>query len=576
MGRPHNRQGRAAGEDAAPAGRTGTQRLVSGLLEGTQDLVVLSDPAGNVVLCNRAATEFFGRDLEGEPDRSELGEVASALLESLRQGGPSRWSGDVGLTAPDGELTTVSVEAVVHEDDSGEPDFTSVVARDISERVEQHRRLERQASRDPLTDLPNRATLFERISEASAAIGSDPDQHLALLFIDLDRFKVINDALGHSVGDQLLRAISRRVRTAVRPGDVVSRFGGDEFVVLCEGVESIDAATAVASRVESTLQAPFRVEGHDIHVGVSIGIAVAREPADAEEILRNADTAMYRAKSDGRGQWVLFDEELRRSTAERQETLSALRTTRHGDALELHYQPIVQLDTMAVVGVEALLRWERDGVLVTPDSFMQVAEETGLISSIGAWVIEEAMARLAVLRERPGCGHLRMSVNVSARQVADPGFTATVQSALASSGVSPHSVAMEVTETALLDDAVVAAAVLESLRAIGLAVAIDDFGTGYSSLTYLHTLPVDVVKLDRSFVVGAASDERRRAIVEAVIGLTATLGLATVAEGVETLEELDMLRELGCGFAQGNFIKPACTVEQLESFLDEGLSAERS
>ena len=576
MGRPHNRQGRAAGEDAAPAGRTGTQRLVSGLLEGTQDLVVLSDPAGNVVLCNRAATEFFGRDLEGEPDRSELGEVASALLESLRQGGPSRWSGDVGLTAPDGELTTVSVEAVVHEDDSGEPDFTSVVARDISERVEQHRRLERQASRDPLTDLPNRATLFERISEASAAIGSDPDQHLALLFIDLDRFKVINDALGHSVGDQLLRAISRRVRTAVRPGDVVSRFGGDEFVVLCEGVESIDAATAVASRVESTLQAPFRVEGHDIHVGVSIGIAVAREPADAEEILRNADTAMYRAKSDGRGQWVLFDEELRRSTVERQETLSALRTTRHGDALELHYQPIVQLDTMAVVGVEALLRWERDGVLVTPDSFMQVAEETGLISSIGAWVIEEAMARLAVLRERPGCGHLRMSVNVSARQVADPGFTATVQSALASSGVSPHSVAMEVTETALLDDAVVAAAVLESLRAIGLAVAIDDFGTGYSSLTYLHTLPVDVVKLDRSFVVGAASDERRRAIVEAVIGLTATLGLATVAEGVETLEELDMLRELGCGFAQGNFIKPACTVEQLESFLDEGLSAERS
>ncbi len=537
---------------------------------------MLSDPAGNVVLCNRAATEFFGRDLEGEPDRSELGEVASALLESLRQGGPSRWSGDVGLTAPDGELTTVSVEAVVHEDDSGEPDFTSVVARDISERVEQHRRLERQASRDPLTDLPNRATLFERMSEASAAIGSDPDQHLALLFIDLDRFKVINDALGHSVGDQLLRAISRRVRTAVRPGDVVSRFGGDEFVVLCEGVESIDAATAVASRVESTLQAPFRVEGHDIHVGVSIGIAVAREPADAEEILRNADTAMYRAKSDGRGQWVLFDEELRRSTAERQETLSALRTTRHGDALELHYQPIVQLDTMAVVGVEALLRWERDGVLVTPDSFMQVAEETGLISSIGAWVIEEAMARLAVLRERPGCGHLRMSVNVSARQVADPGFTATVQSALASSGVSPHSVAMEVTETALLDDAVVAAAVLESLRAIGLAVAIDDFGTGYSSLTYLHTLPVDVVKLDRSFVVGAASDERRRAIVEAVIGLTATLGLATVAEGVETLEELDMLRELGCGFAQGNFIKPACTVEQLESFLDEGLSAERS
>ena len=576
MGRPHNRQGRVAGEDAAPAGRAGTQRLVSGLLEGTQDLVVLSDPAGNVVLCNRAATEFFGRDLEGEPDRSELGEVASALLESLRQGGPSRWSGDVGLTAPDGELTTVSVEAVVHEDDSGEPDFTSVVARDISERVEQHRRLERQASRDPLTDLPNRATLFERMSEASAAIGSDPDQHLALLFIDLDRFKVINDALGHSVGDQLLRAISRRVRTAVRPGDVVSRFGGDEFVVLCEGVESIDAATAVASRVESTLQAPFRVEGHDIHVGVSIGIAVAREPADAEEILRNADTAMYRAKSDGRGQWVLFDEELRRSTVERQETLSALRTTRHGDALELHYQPIVQLDTMAVVGVEALLRWERDGVLVTPDSFMQVAEETGLISSIGAWVIEEAMARLAVLRERPGCGHLRMSVNVSARQVADPGFTATVQSALASSGVSPHSVAMEVTETALLDDAVVAAAVLESLRAIGLAVAIDDFGTGYSSLTYLHTLPVDVVKLDRSFVVGAASDERRRAIVEAVIGLTATLGLATVAEGVETLEELDMLRELGCGFAQGNFIKPACTVEQLESFLDEGLSAERS
>ncbi|MCZ7629495.1 MAG: bifunctional diguanylate cyclase/phosphodiesterase [Microthrixaceae bacterium] len=353
----------------------------------------------------------------------------------------------------------------------------------------------------------------------------------------------------------------------MRPGDVVGRFGGDEFVVLCEEVESLDAATAVAGRIASTLEAPFKVDGHDIHVGVSIGIAFADEAADAEEILRDADAAMYRAKSGGRGQWVVFDEELRRTAVVREQVEADLRSSHGGDSMVLHYQPIADCSTQHVHGVEALLRWHRNGELVTPEVFMQVAEETGLITSIGEWVIGEACAQLARWAQRSGWSGLRVSVNVSARQIQRPGFVAMVKATIDDAGVDPTTLCLEMTETVLVGDELNAAGALEELRGLGVSVAIDDFGTGYSSLTYLHRLPVDVVKLDRSFVEGICTDAQKRSIVEAVVNLCEALGLSSVAEGVETDEELDVLRALGCNSAQGNLLSPALPVGSLEQLM---------
>jgi diguanylate cyclase (GGDEF)-like protein/PAS domain S-box-containing protein len=540
------------------------------VFDTTEDMVVLTDPDGAIVYANRATYEFLGDDLDSLADRPELAEVSLLTLDAFSDTGRQNWVGEVTLTGITGETRPVSLELLAHRDDKGEISFLSAVGRDISERIELQNQLQRQATHDPLTGLPNRAMLFERIHRASGRVGSEPDHHMALLFIDLDHFKTINDNLGHAVGDRLLGAISRRVRTVVRPGDVVGRFGGDEFVVLCEEVESLDAATAVAGRIASTLEAPFKVDGHEIHVGVSIGIAFADEAADAEAILRDADAAMYRAKSGGRGQWVVFDEELRRTAITRQHLEADLRASRNGESMELHYQPIVDCSTQRVHGVEALLRWRRNGELVSPEVFMQVAEETGLIVSIGEWVIGEACAQLARWKQRSGWSGLQVSVNVSARQIQRPGFVAMVRAAMEDAGVNPGTLSIEITETVLLGDEINAAGVLEELRGLGVSVAIDDFGTGYSSLTYLHALPVDVVKLDRSFVEGVCTDAQKRAIVEAVVNLSAALGLTSVAEGVETTEELDALSALGCGSAQGNLISTALPVGELEQLMTPG------
>lgn len=546
--------------------RRAMARFVS-VFDATDDLVLLTDPGGTIVYANRAAHELLGADLFTVVDHPDLAEVVLSVNEAFSEDAVRSWVGEVTLRGSTGVTRPVSLEVLAHRDRSGTTTFLSVTGRDISERIELQDRLQRQATHDPLTGLPNRTMLFERIHRASGKVGSGPGHHMALLFIDLDHFKAINDSLGHAVGDTLLGAISRRVRTVVRPGDVVGRFGGDEFVVLCEEVESLDAATAVAGRIAATLEAPFKVDGHDIHVGVSIGIAFADEPADAEEILRDADAAMYRAKSGGRGQWVVFDEELRRTALVREQIEADLRSSHGGESMELHYQPIVDCSTLRVCGVEALLRWHRNEELVTPDVFMQVAEDTGLITSIGEWVIGEACAQLARWKQRSVWSDLRVSVNVSARQIQRQGFVAMVKSAIDDTGVDPSRLFLEMTETVLVGDEFNAAEALEELHGLGVNVAIDDFGTGYSSLTYLHRLPVDVVKLDRSFVEGIRDDAQKRSIVEAVVNLCQALGLRSVAEGIETGGELDVLRALGCTWAQGNLLSPALPIDMLEQLM---------
>ncbi len=514
----------------------------------TEDSVLLVDPTGNLMYINAAGRRFFGisdervQDLLGHPWplRTEVNHDLSP--EEFTSDDFTSWSGEVTAEGVDGQVP-VALQVLAHRGADGTIEYYSAIGRDISERKQLEASLERQATHDPLTGLPNRTLLFDRITAAVAGLrASGTDRRVGLLFIDLDHFKVINDSLGHALGDRLLRSIGERIQSAVRPGDTVARFGGDEFVVLCERLDTSEDAIAIAHRVEVTLQIPFLVDGHEIHAGVSIGIAYA-DPSDPDPVavLRDADTAMYRAKSEGRGRWVIFDDALRQQAVDRQRVETALRQTRHGRDLVLHFQPVVDLHTGRIVSVEALVRWHRDGVVVLPDQFIPVAEETGLIIPIGAWVLRSACEQVAAWQAAEGSS-LGLAVNVSARQLQHPGFVASVAGIVADSGLGYGTLTLEITETVLLEDVQQLGDRLQELRALGIRIAMDDFGTGYSSLTYLHRLPIDIVKLDRSFVAGVGADGDDTAIVTAVLSLAATMGLDTVAEGIETEPQLERLR----------------------------------
>jgi diguanylate cyclase (GGDEF)-like protein len=409
---------------------------------------------------------------------------------------------------------------------------------------------ENQLLRDPLTGLPSRLLFNNRLSQALERLQRRRGRHVAVLFLDLDRFKVINDSLGHTAGDKLIVAVAERLRNALRRHETVARFGGDEFAILCEDIVDEQDAIAVGERVLRAFSMPFHLSHGDTMSAASLGIALGADPdQDVEDLIRDADAAMYRAKEAGGGRLMLFDEVTRQRALTRLHTERALRRAIEREEFRVYFQPEVLVETGAIVGVEALVRWEHpDDGLVGPDRFIALAEETGLIVPIGTWVLQEACRWQVAHR---GDQRLVVRVNVSARQLAADDLIDVVRDAIADSGMDQSQLCLEVTESVLVEDPDASARKLTALKGLGITIAVDDFGTGYSSLEYLRRFPVDCVKIDRSFVRGIPHSSEDVAIVNAVIDLGHALGLSVTAEGVETDEQLGRLQLNGCDTAQG-------------------------
>ena len=427
------------------------------------------------------------------------------------------------------------------------------VALDVTARRDAEAQLRRAALHDPLTDLPNRALFLERLERLLERSRERPHQRFAVLLMDLDRFKTITDSLGHPVGDRLLVAIARRLEACLRPGEILVRFGGDEFTLIVDDVEDARQATRLAERIHASLAAPFVVDGCEVVMSASIGIVVGGVAYQRpEELLRDADTAMYRAKALGRGRHQLFDEAMHRAAVDVLRLEVEMRRGLARGEFRLHYQPIVTIATGEVRAVEALLRWQHpERGLLLPESFVPLAEENGLIVPLGSWVLRESCRQLgtwdALRPDRP----LGLTVNLSPRQLSKRDFLDEVSRTVAESGVGPGRITLEITESVIMDDAMMAAGLLARMRDRNIEVSVDDFGKGHSSLSQLQGLPFDVLKIDRAFVSAMCLRQASREIVRTIVELGHHLDMRVVAEGVETPEQLAALTAIGCDDAQG-------------------------
>jgi diguanylate cyclase (GGDEF)-like protein/PAS domain S-box-containing protein len=546
-----------------------TRTIITSVRQG----IIVVDPEFRYQVWNRFMEELTGltadqvvgaRIMDVFP-QFETHDMRALLQRAMA--GQTEQSPDLEAVLHEGEQRWISCVFSPHVSRTGEIMGAVGIVNDITERKRAEEQLVHNAFHDALTGLPNRSLFIDRLERLLKHSIRHPDYVFGVAFMDLDRFKVVNDSLGHLRGDDLLVSIARRLEACVRQGDTVARLGGDEFAVLLDDVKDIRDATRVADRVLAELAVPFRLAGHEVFTAASIGIALSSSGYDqAEDILRDADTAMYRAKLDGRSRYEVFDRNMHDRAVHTLQVETDLRRALERQEFVLHYQPIIALDTGRITGFEALLRWQHpDRGLVMPDTFVPLAEETGLIVAIGWWVLEEACRQMQEWLQRPDARpDLTMAVNLSPRQFIQPDLLKHVDAVLERTGLAPSALKLEITESAVMQREDVVAASLAALQQRGIHLCIDDFGTGYSSLGYLHSFPVDILKIDRSFVSQIGQTESNPRLVETIVALSRNLGMRTVAEGVETAEQLAFLRQVGPQFAQGFYFSRAVEPAAIE------------
>jgi len=471
-----------------------------------------------------------------------------------------------------GEMMWVLISGAPVTNEAGEVTGTLGMFMDISERKRAEEQLLHDAFHDGLTGLANRALFMDHLRMTIERCKSRNSNHYAVLFLDYDRFKVVNDSLGHAEGDELLKQIARRLELWTRTGDLVARLGGDEFVILLTEMLEPDDAMQVAERIQEDLKEPFDLNGRELFISASIGIALSIDGArTADEMLRDADIAMYRAKSTGRARHQVFTEAMRIQATTRLQLETELRHALEHNEFEIYYQPILNLETQAIKGFEALVRWKHpERGFISPEEFIPTAEESGLILPLGRWILRESCRQLRTWQESmPRAESLVISVNLSAKQFLQSDLAEQVLEALESSGLPSRCLKLEITESYLIENSERAVTVMNRLRDIGVELSLDDFGTGYSSLSYLHRLPVNSLKIDRSFVSQMAESEEHSEIVRTIVRLAQNLKMEVIAEGIETAEQLDQLNELNCGFGQGYLFARPMDANMAEAFISE-------
>jgi diguanylate cyclase (GGDEF)-like protein/PAS domain S-box-containing protein len=537
------------------------------LIEGVKDhAVFMLDPEGVIASWNTGVRRILGYD-EAEfvgqpfsciftPEDSAAGEPENRLKRANAEGHADneRWH-----VRQDGVRFWATGTVTPLQDETGERLGFAVVMRDNTERRMTEERTTHDASHDSLTGLPNRSLFIEHLRRAIARSKRHPQYLFAVLFLDLDRFKNINDSLGHVIADQLLVEIGRKLGVVLRPEDMVARFGGDEFVVLLEDIQDVTDATRVANRIHEELRTPFSLGGNEVFTSTSIGIALSVQHYDRpEECLRDADTAMYRAKALGKARNAIFDRSMHEHAVALLQLETDLRRAVERGEFLVHYQPIVSLSNERIVGFEALLRWQHPTRgLLAPADFISLAEETGLIVPIGYWILEEACRQTRVWQNDAGANPaLTVSVNLSSRQFLQQDLIERIRLTLLGTDLDASYLKLEITESVVMENSDAAIAVIAKLREFGVEIHMDDFGTGYSSLSYLHRFPVDTMKIDRSFISRIGTRDADAEIVSTIVALSHSLHMEAIAEGVETEEQLIHLRALRCEFGQGFYFSP--------------------
>jgi len=554
------------------------------LVAHSSDLITVLDAHGIVTYQSPSIERVLGyraddiegsefAELLGASDRPRLRQILAGVGESYAGGGSETHVIACTLRHHDGTWLQFEVQ---HTDLLQDEHVRGIVlnSRDVSERKAFEDQLAHQAFHDPVTNLANRALFADRVSQ-SILRSLRGGREIGVMFIDLDDFKTVNDSLGHAAGDTVLQEVGARLQAAVRPADTVARFGGDEFAILLDGIEDSAESATIAGRVLAALEQRFDVDGQPVFPRASVGICLAGTdlgPTDADELLRNADVAMYMAKRDNKGSYRVFEPAMHERVVERMELQAELQRALELDQFEIHYQPVVRLDQREDYGVEALLRWVHPTRgMVQPNQFIPLAEETGLIIPIGRWVLLEACRQGARLHERfPRTPPLTLSVNLSVKQLQSETIIDDVRTALERSGIPPGSLVLEITETVMMVDTDLAVERLRDLKALGVLIAMDDFGTGYSSLSYLSRFPIDILKMDRSFL---AAEHEGSGLAAAIMGLGKSLNLNVVAEGIERPKQIDALRNLGCDLGQGFLFARPMSSEALSDYLVEGEDA---